>query len=277
MPQILDLPESDPRCLADRCRQHPRAHEAVTNRAVALASTISPTLSAALISAIWGPDVALAHHACGAVIRESGRDADWLLTCGCSPSPVAVAEHKPTLRPVPNDTPCFVSHYQAAVDAGFITEPVSGYPTGAHEQPHVRREDCVFCMEREGVNRLVLPQVVIYALRYPHVPRVLVTDFPSADVAWARWGWDKEFQMSEEMMPIRRVPDVIDRLALIVRGDQVRAHEQSVLQVIACRLWWRTPWDAWEDGRATNAARDFVRDAEDCWREHSQAERIRTG
>lgn len=263
--------QTDPQCPADGCRQHPLAHEAVTNRVVASASTISSMLSTALIRAIWGPDVANAHRNCGAVIRDSGDDADWLLVCGCSPHPTAVAEHKPTVKPVPNDTPCQAADYQAAVSAGFIEliNERGEYPAAVHEQPHAQREDCVLCMRgRDGRYRLVLPQVVVYALRHPTVPRALVTDFPSADAAWARWGWDEYIRMSEKTMPIRHVPDIIDSLAQTARGNRVTAQERDILQLIACRLWWRSPWDLWEDGRATQNARDFVGDAELCCREH---------
>lgn len=268
---MRDLPETDPQCPVDGCRQHPLAHEAVTNRVVASASMISPMLSAALTSAIWGPDIAGAHRDCGAVIRDSGDDADWLLVCGCSPRPAAVAEHKPMVRPVPNDTPCLATDYEAAVSAGFIellSQP-AGYPAAVHEQPHAPRKDCALCMRRrDGRYRLVLPQVVVYALRHPTVPRVLVTDFPSADSAWAKWGWDEYIRMSEQMMPIRHVPDVIDSLAQTACGDRVTAQQRDILQRIACRLWWRSPWDPWEDGRATENARGFVGDAELCCREH---------
>lgn len=268
MRELPDLRETDPQCPIDGCRQHPLAHEAVTNRAVALASTISPTLSTALISAIWGPNVAYVHRTCGAVIRDSGNDADWLVACRCSPKPVAVAEHKPTVKPVPNDTPCRAADYTAAVSAGFITEPVGGYPAAVHEQPHALRRDCDLCMERNGPYRLVLPQVVVYALRHPTVPRVLVTDFPSADAAWAKWGWDKYIQISDKTMPIRSVPDVIDSLAQTASGDGVTDQERDILRVIACRLWWRSPWALWEEGRETGNARGFVHDAEGCYREH---------
>jgi hypothetical protein len=271
MRDVSDLRQTDGRCPVDGCHQHPWPYEAVTNRAVALASMKSPTLSAALISAIWGPDVADTHRACRAVVRESGQDVDWLLACGCSRRPTAVTEHKPTVKAVPNDTPCLVADYDAAVSAGFITmtERVGRYPAGEHELPHAFREGCDFCMKRRGGHyRLVLPQVVVYAVRYPDVPRVLVTDFPSLDAAWGKWGWDEYIRMSDEMMPIRHVPDVIDSLARSACGDGVTAEEREVLQVIACRLWWRSPWDPWEDGRATEIALDFVRDAEHCSREH---------
>jgi hypothetical protein len=271
MLDLAGLRETDPPCPAGGCGQHPRAHEAVTNRAVARASSMSPGLSAALVNAVWGPGVAAAHSACGAVIRESGRGADWLLACRCSPHPVAVAEHKPTLSPRANDTPCRAADYRTAVSAGFITlAGGTGYPADVHDRPHLERDDCTLCMRRrDGLCRLVLPQVVVYALAHPAVPRVLVTDFPSADVAWMQWHWDEYLRILDKTMPVRAVPAVIGSLASAACGLEMTAPEAEILRVIACRLWWRSPWDSWADVRATGNARDFVRDAERCCLEHA--------
>lgn len=271
MDDFPGLRETDPRCPAAGCGQHPRAHEAVTNRAVALASSASPALAAALVTAIWGPDVAAAHGACGAVIRDSGRGADWLLTCGCSPYPVAAAEHKPTLNPRANDTPCRAADYRAAVRAGFITLAArAGYPADVHDQAHRERGDCDLCMRRrDGLCRLVLPQVVVYALAHPGVPRVLVTDFPSADVAWTQWHWDRYIRIQDKAMPARSVPGVIGGLAAAASGGRLTAREAGIARVIACRLWWRSPWDSWADDRVTGNARDFAGDAERCCLGHA--------
>lgn len=252
-------------------------HEGVTNRLVAKAAVDHPHLRPALTSAIWGPAAATKHEPTCTLIA-SGTGADWRTVCECG-EPERVCEHKPWWNSVPQD--CWIdadpnsssgNEIEQAIDLGIIT-PTDRFamPSRAHWIPHARRDDCVLCMgDSHGSMRLVLPQVVVYALRTPRHECLLLTDYASADECWRKYGpprWDELISISPTAVPVRSSLEVIKVLA---NAAQHWPNETvAPLRQFACRLWWRMPWPTWDQAGVLERA--FVAAATTCHNEHQAA------
>ena len=107
--------------------------------------------------------------------------------------------------------------------------------------------------------RLAIPQVVLYPLRH-EAPCTLITDLGDATTVY---GTHPDFRTAADWVPTRTIPEVLHDLAVHLDGVRLPVAAEDAVADIATRLWFRSPWSAWEDlnGRSLvdPAAEEYVR------------------
>jgi hypothetical protein len=229
-------------CAACGERWYP--HEAVTNRLVAEAARW-PGIGLAIRKAVWPDDPPTTCLECGDLLTfsASGVDADWHLACAAKHN-ARHAENKPRGAPA-HWSKARAEHYERALSEGVIikTDGWPGVPPAWHEHGHQWTDQCWACERVKGTAgklcRLAIPQVVLYRLD-TGMPCTLVTDRGDATAIYQSLPF---FGIAPDAVPVRTVPQVLNSLAAALRSLSLSSYQRHVLEDIATRLWWRSPWE----------------------------------
>ncbi|TFC87445.1 hypothetical protein [Cryobacterium sp. TMT4-31] len=277
---------------ARACQTHRVSYRAweryINAELAALTGNGDPVLNEAIITGIWGQDVASAAKAscnCGWgdwSVSERGNDADWLASCLCQEGRALTAEHKPRWAAAHwKQTPLAAFRSRAIVPGQAMDWLLAVDPgcDSEHSIASCNANHPRFYRDTDQKSHLAAPQI----LAYSHTPgseevrEITVINDGSLDVnvIWdtndvERTGARKEPKtfpifLDTTYFPVRTTADVLNGIAKILPREKAAsliADNRATLRAIFEAMWVRagTP-------EISSAAESWVRqDVRDCIR-----------